>query len=44
MLRCAMMILFGFLMRSFLNLNMSSSGWPTDGFTESDLKLESNSS
>ena len=44
MLRCAKIILFGFLMRIFLNFNMSSSGCPTDDFTESDLKLESNSS
>ena len=44
MLRWAMIILFGFLMRSFLNLNMSSSGCSTDNFTESDLILETNSS
>ena len=44
MLRCAMIILFGFLLRSFLNPSMSSSGCPTDDFTKSNLKLESNSS
>ena len=37
-----MIILLGLLMRIFLNLNMPSSGSPTDDFTESDLKLESN--
>ena len=44
MLRSAIIILFGFLMQGFLNLNMSSPGCSTDNFTESDLKLESNSS
>ena len=42
MLRCATNILFGLLMRIFLDFNMSSSGCPTDDFTEFNLKLESN--
>ena len=40
MVRWAMIILFGFLVRRFLNLNMSSSVCPKGDFTESDLKLE----